>query len=191
MTVVTFALILLGAVAVVLAVALLQRAREVRRLRELGERVQAVADSGDLAERLTPHAGAGQRRRDRWRCRPADRATAAVRARRAKSARGIYRRLLETMHEAMLVERDGIELANARFAELWASRTRQARRPQAVRPGACRIRRTGHEYLRRPSAGEPRRSDSKSTCSPMAPASRTVSNSASRVRCSTVAPRSS
>ena len=56
---VMFALILLGAVAVVLAVALLQRSREIHRLRELGERVQAVADSGDLAERLTPHAGEG------------------------------------------------------------------------------------------------------------------------------------
>ena len=56
---VMFALILLGAVAVMLAVALLQRLREIHRLRELGERVQAVAESGDLAERLTPHAGEG------------------------------------------------------------------------------------------------------------------------------------
>jgi len=55
---VMFALILLGAVAVVLAVALLQRLREIHRLRELGERVQAVADSGDLAER--PHAPCGR-----------------------------------------------------------------------------------------------------------------------------------
>lgn len=54
---VMFALILLGAVTVMLAVALLQRLREIHRLRELGARVQAVADSGDLAERLTPHAG--------------------------------------------------------------------------------------------------------------------------------------
>jgi hypothetical protein len=59
MTVLTLALILLGAVAVALAVALVQRAREIRRLRELGERVLAVAQSGDLAERLTPHAAAG------------------------------------------------------------------------------------------------------------------------------------
>ena len=42
---VMFALILLGAVAVMLAVALLQRLREIHRLRELGERVQAVAAS--------------------------------------------------------------------------------------------------------------------------------------------------
>ena len=49
---VMFALILLGAVAAMLAVALLQRLREIHRLRELGERVQAVADSGDLAARL-------------------------------------------------------------------------------------------------------------------------------------------
>ena len=46
---VMFALILLGAVTVMLAVALLQRLREIHRLRELGARVQAVADSGDLA----------------------------------------------------------------------------------------------------------------------------------------------
>ena len=114
---VMFALILLGAVAVMLAVALLQRLREIHRLRELGERVQAVADSGDLAERLTPDGGVGSAGEiaggvDRL----IERLQVENSAREERESH--YRRLLETMTEAMLVERDGIQLANARFAEL-------------------------------------------------------------------------
>ena len=151
---VMFALILLGAVAAGLAVALLQRAREIQRLRELGERVQAVADSGDLAERLTPHAGEGSAGEiaggvDRL----IERLQVESSAREERES--IYRRLLETMSEAMLVERDGIQLANARFAELAG----------VTNPGKLFGRRLADivhadyaelvtEYLRRHAAGE-------------------------------------
>ncbi len=151
---VMFALILLGAVAVVLAVALLQRAREIHRLRELGERLQAVADSGDLAERLTPHAGEGSAGEiaggvDRLIER------LQVESSTREERESVYRRLLETMHEAMLVERDGIQLANARFAELTG----------VANPGKLFGRRLADlvhadyaelvtEYLRRHAAGQ-------------------------------------
>jgi diguanylate cyclase (GGDEF)-like protein/PAS domain S-box-containing protein len=114
---VMLALILLGAVAAVLAVALIRRAREISQVREIGERLQAVADTGDLAERLAPHAGEGSAGElavgvDRLIERLQVESTARV------ERESVYRRLLETMHEAVLVERDGIQLANARFAEL-------------------------------------------------------------------------
>ncbi len=149
------ALILLGAVAAMLAVALLQRARELSRLRELGERVQAVADSGDLAERLTPHAGEGSAGEiaegiDRLMQRLQVESTAR------EERETLYRRLLESMHDAMLLERDGILLANARFAALCG----------VANPGRLGGRRLADlvhadyaelvtEYLRRHAAGEP------------------------------------
>ena len=111
------ALILLGALAAVLAAALFQRSREIRRMRDLGERLQAVASSGDLGERLQPHAGEGQAGNiaagvDRL----IERLQAESSAREEREA--VYRRLLETMNEALLIERDGIQLANVRMAEL-------------------------------------------------------------------------
>ena len=109
--------ILLGALAAVLAVALARRWREGRRLRDLVERLHAVTESGDLAERLAPHAGEGS---------PADIATGVDRlierlqseSATRREREDVYRRLLDSVHEAMLVERDGIQVANARFAEL-------------------------------------------------------------------------
>jgi len=53
------ALVALGLLAVVLAFLLVRRSRELHAVRELGERFVAVAQTGDLAERLTPHAAAG------------------------------------------------------------------------------------------------------------------------------------
>ena len=88
-------------------------------VRELGERLAgrrrhaATSPSGSrptpakAAPATSPTASTGCMR-----------APAASRAPRAPSARVVYRRLLESMHEAMAVERDGILLANARFAEL-------------------------------------------------------------------------
>ena len=52
-------LLALGLVAAVLVGLLVRRSRELRAVRELGERFVAVAQTGDLAERLSPHAGAG------------------------------------------------------------------------------------------------------------------------------------
>jgi diguanylate cyclase (GGDEF)-like protein/PAS domain S-box-containing protein len=155
MTVVMLALILLGAVAAGLAVALLQRAREIGRLRELGERVQAVATSGDLAERLTPHAGDGSAGEiaggvDRL----MQRLQTESAARDEREA--LYRRLLGAMNEAILVEREGIELANSRFAELCGveNPTKLYGRNLAdlVQPEYSEL---VAEYLRRHISGEP------------------------------------
>jgi diguanylate cyclase (GGDEF)-like protein/PAS domain S-box-containing protein len=112
-----FALILLGAIAIVLAVLLYRRTREEQRLRELGERLQAVATTGDLAERLSPDAGEG---RVGDIAQGVDRLIERMQAESVarKDREIVYRRLLETMHEALLVECHGIRLANARFAEL-------------------------------------------------------------------------
>jgi diguanylate cyclase (GGDEF)-like protein/PAS domain S-box-containing protein len=149
------ALILLGAVAAVLAVALFRRARELSRVREIGERLQAVADTGDLAERLSPHAGAGSAGElagsvDRLIERLQVESTARV------ERDSIYRRLLETVHEAVLVERDGIQLANARFAELCGVTTPGKlfgrRLADLVHPDYADL--VG-EYLRRHATGQP------------------------------------
>lgn len=48
------ALVVVGLLAVGLAVMLVRRTREVRSVREIGERFAAVAQTGDLAERLDP-----------------------------------------------------------------------------------------------------------------------------------------
>src|SRR4030095_13780242 len=53
------ALVVLGVVAVVLAVALFRRTRDIQRVRDLGDRLHAVAPSGHLAARLAPHAHEG------------------------------------------------------------------------------------------------------------------------------------
>ncbi|HWJ06674.1 MAG TPA: EAL domain-containing protein [Steroidobacteraceae bacterium] len=109
--------ILLGTVAAVLAVVLARRSREIRRLRDLAERLQVVAANGDLGERLAPHAGEGDTAElavgvDRL----IERMQVESAARQERE--DVYRRMLETMHEALLIERDGILLANPRFAEL-------------------------------------------------------------------------
>jgi len=111
------ALAALGVLAVLLAVLLARRSRELRDVRDLGERFVAVAQTGDLAERLSPHAGAGSAAEL---AESADRLMA--RLERETSTRvereTVYRRLAEAMHEAVVVERDGIQVANAKFAEL-------------------------------------------------------------------------
>jgi diguanylate cyclase (GGDEF)-like protein/PAS domain S-box-containing protein len=149
------ALILLGAVAVVLAAALFRRGRELQRLNELGERLAAIQHSGDLAERLAPHVGEGS---------AGDVATSVDRlierlqgetlARDERET--VYRRMLESMHEAVLVERDGVQLANARFAELCGtpspSRLFGRRLAELVHPDYSEL---VDEYLRRHAAGEP------------------------------------
>ena len=144
MTVLTLALILLGAVAVALAVALVQRAREdppaarTRRTRAGRGRPERRSRRATV----TPHAAAGSATDiaegvDRLIERLQQQSTAR------DEREGIYRRLLGTMHEAMLVERDGIELANARFAELCgvANPAKLVGR-RLSRTGPCRILRT-------------------------------------------------
>ena len=111
------ALVALGLLALALAVLLLRRTREMRDVRELGERFAAVAQTGDLGERLAPHVGEGSageiaERADQLLARLQQESTARA------EREFVYRRLAEAMHEAVAVERDGIQLANARFAEL-------------------------------------------------------------------------
>jgi diguanylate cyclase (GGDEF)-like protein/PAS domain S-box-containing protein len=109
--------ILLGVLVAALAVLLLRRKREMHRLRDLAERLEAVTQSGDLAERLAPHAGEGG---------PGEIAQGVdrlierlqVESTSREERESVYRRMLESMHEALLIERDGIQLANPRFAEL-------------------------------------------------------------------------
>jgi len=111
------ALVALGALCVLLAVLLYRRDRELQQVRELGERVSALAGTGDLATLLVPDAGEGSA------AEIAARVDALLARVRESSSAGIeresvMRRLLESMHEAMAVDRNGIALANARFAEL-------------------------------------------------------------------------
>ncbi len=111
------ALVALGLAVVLLGALLLRRVREARHVREIGERMAAVATTGDLGERLAPHAAegsAGELAESADRLISRLRAESTVRAEREF----VYRRLTEAMHEAVAVDRDGIQLANARFAEL-------------------------------------------------------------------------
>jgi hypothetical protein len=94
------ALVGLGMLAVLLAVLLVRRSREVREVRELGARFAAVAQTGDLGERLAPHVGEGS---------AGDIAENAdlllARLQKEASTRAerefVYRRLAEAMHEAV------------------------------------------------------------------------------------------
>ena len=111
------ALAILAPLAVLLAVLLFRRQREAAHLRDIGERLAAVAETGDLAERLTPHAAGGSAEdlaghADRLLARLQKESSAHV------EREGLYRRLTEAMHEGIAVDCNGIALANARFAEL-------------------------------------------------------------------------
>jgi diguanylate cyclase (GGDEF)-like protein/PAS domain S-box-containing protein len=112
-----FATIALGALAAVLAALLYRRSRELSGVRDVAERLEAVTRTGDLSERLAPHAGEGSAAEF---ATSIDRLIERVQGDSSANAEreGIYRRLLESMHEAMAVDRDGILLANARLAEL-------------------------------------------------------------------------
>jgi diguanylate cyclase (GGDEF)-like protein/PAS domain S-box-containing protein len=112
-----FALLALGALSAFLGVLLYRRDRELQQVRELGDRVSALAGTDDLATRLTPEAGEGSaseiaERVDDLLARIRERSSAGV------ERESVMRRLLESMNEAMAVDRNGIVLANARFAEL-------------------------------------------------------------------------
>ena len=101
------ALVVVGLLAVGLAVLLARRTREVRSVREIGERFAAVAQTGDLAERLGPHAGEGSAGEL---AESADRLIARLQQDKTIRAERevVYRRLTEAMHEAVAVERNGI-----------------------------------------------------------------------------------
>ena len=111
------ALLALGLVAAFLAALLYRRHQESRHVREIGERLAAVATTGDVGERLAPHAAGGSAGDF---AQNADLLLARLQREDAKRAERehIYRRLTEAMHEGVVVDRDGIQLANARFAEL-------------------------------------------------------------------------
>ena len=111
------ATIVLGALTAILALLLYRRSRELDGVRAVTDRLDAVSRTGDLTERLAPHAGEGSAVEV---ASSIDRLIERVHSDSSAQAEreSVYRRLLETMHEAMAVERDGIVLANARFAEL-------------------------------------------------------------------------
>jgi diguanylate cyclase (GGDEF)-like protein/PAS domain S-box-containing protein len=111
------ALVALGLLIVLLGVLLYRRHREARHLREIGERLSAVAATGDFAERLAPHAAEGSAGEF---AQSADRLLERLQREHATRTERetLYRRLTEAMHEGVAVERDGIQLANARFAEI-------------------------------------------------------------------------
>ena len=113
----TVALIAVGLLAALLALLLAGRVREIRKVRDLGERLEAVAQAGEFAVPLASEAGDGAAGEV---AQSAERLVARLRSESAAQAeRGaLYRRLAEAMHEGVAVERDGIRLANARFAEL-------------------------------------------------------------------------
>jgi diguanylate cyclase (GGDEF)-like protein/PAS domain S-box-containing protein len=149
------ALLALGLVAAVLVGLLVRRSRELRAVRELGERFVAVAQTGDLEERLAPHAGAGTASEI---AESADRLIARLQRETSTRAEreSVYRRLAEAMHEAVAVERGGIQAANARFAELCglSSPSQLIGRPltELVHPDFADLM---AEHLRRHSEGLP------------------------------------
>jgi diguanylate cyclase (GGDEF)-like protein/PAS domain S-box-containing protein len=110
-------LAVLGPLAVLLAVLLYRRQREAGQLRDIGERLAAVAETGDLAERLSPHAAGG---RAEALAEHADRLLARLQQESSTRTEReqVYRRLTEAMHEGVAVDCNGIRVANARFAEL-------------------------------------------------------------------------
>ena len=118
----TVALIAVGLLAALLALLLAGRVREIRKVRDLGERLEAVAQAGEFAVPLASEAGDGAAGEV---AQSAERLVARLRSESAVQAeRGaLYRRLAEAMHEGVAVERDGIRLANARFAELCGAAT--------------------------------------------------------------------
>ncbi len=113
----TVVLIAAGLLTVVLAVLLARRAGELRAVQALGERMATLADGGDVDTPVVdgriegPAAAVAE---------GAERLVARLRSDLERSTQGqaLLRRLAETMHEGLAVERDGIRLANARFAEL-------------------------------------------------------------------------
>ena len=111
------ALVALGLLALFLTVLLVRHMREMRAVREVGARLAAVAQTGDLEERLTPQAGEGSAGELAG---SADQLLARLQKEALTRAEreAVFRRLAEAMHEAIAVERDGIKVANARFAEL-------------------------------------------------------------------------
>jgi hypothetical protein len=113
----TVALVAVGLLAALLALLLGRRVAEIRKVRELGERFDAAVQSGDLAPDLASEAGEGAAAAVAQR---ADGLLARLRDERAEHAgrEAILQRLAGAMHEGLAVERDGIRLANARFAEL-------------------------------------------------------------------------
>ncbi len=113
----TVALIAVGALAAVLALLLVRRVQEIRRVREVGERLDAALQSGDLAPELGAEAGDGPAATF---ARGADELLNRLRTEREGQAgrESLLRRLASSMHEGLAVERDGIRIASARFAEM-------------------------------------------------------------------------
>jgi diguanylate cyclase (GGDEF)-like protein/PAS domain S-box-containing protein len=113
----TVALVAVGLLAALLAALLAVRVRELGKVRELGERIEAVAAAGEYSESLVPEDAGGPATEV---AQSAERLVARLRGETAVRVEreALYRRFAEAMHEGLAVERGGIRLANARFAEL-------------------------------------------------------------------------
>jgi diguanylate cyclase (GGDEF)-like protein/PAS domain S-box-containing protein len=111
------ALVGLGALAILLAAVLYRRNRDLTDVRQITERVGVAANAGDFELRF---AGEEVGERAAELARSVDRLMERAQLERASRTdrETVLRRLVESMHEAIAVERDGILLANARFAAL-------------------------------------------------------------------------
>jgi diguanylate cyclase (GGDEF)-like protein/PAS domain S-box-containing protein len=151
----TVALVAVGVLAALLALLFAGRVREIRRVREVGDRLEAAVQSGDLAPELIAEAGAGPAASL---ARGADELLTQLRDERAAHAgrEAVLLRVASAMHEGLAVERDGIRLANARFAELCgaSSTTALLARPLAdiVHPD---FRPLVEQHLERHRGGQP------------------------------------
>ena len=141
----------LGALVALLGVVLYWRNRQLHELRQVGDRVASrrataiskcasVRTPGEDAAELALNVDRMMERLQREHSTRSDR-------------EAVLRRLVESMHEAIAVERDGILLANARFAELCGATARAARRPAALRTRAPRFCRAPRRAPAPPSRG--------------------------------------
>jgi diguanylate cyclase (GGDEF)-like protein/PAS domain S-box-containing protein len=151
----TVALIAVGVLAALLALLLVRRMQEIRRVREVGERLDAAIQSGDLAPELRAEAGDGPAATF---ARGADELLARLRnEREAQSGReAVLRRLASAVHEGLAVERDGIRIASARFSEMCGADSSSAltgrRIGELVHPD---FRGLVEQYLERHRKGQP------------------------------------
>ena len=132
------ALAVLGGVALARGAAVPQ-GREAAGLREIGERMAALAATGDVAGRRLGHTRP-RVPRPISPTAPTDCSSGSNASAPRSEREQVYRRLAETMHEGVAVERDGIQLANAlrracgRAARRWsAARSRNSSTPSTAR----------------------------------------------------------
>ena len=145
----------LGALVALLGVVLYWRNRQLRELRHVGDRVAIAARDGDLDIRFGPDATGEDATEFALNV---DRMMERLQREHATRSdrEAVLKRLVESMNESIAVEREGILVANSRFAELCgASSPAQLvgrRLPDLVHPDFAELL---GEHLRRHREGEP------------------------------------